>query len=448
MQQRSVVFAVVVSSFFGRAVADDWPQWGGARRDGVWRETGIVSRLPGKLEFKWRTAIGGGYAGPAVADGRVFIADRVLDKDQSNPDNPFQRGRIGGYERIVCLNAATGKVAWKHEYPCRYEIQYPYGPRATPTVHDGKVYAVGAMGDFFCLEATTGRVLWSKNYVRDFETEINTWGMSAAPLIDGGHVIVLAGGKNNACVVTLNKDTGEEVWRSLYASDPGYCPPLIVEAGNVRQLIIWNPVGLYSLDPATGRAYWQQPFPLKAGLSIPTPIFDRESRQLFITAFYNGPMMMQLDAASPTARLLWKGSSDSEMQTDGLHAIMCTPVFQDGFIYGVCSYGQLRCLEARTGKRVWETTQPTGKGRWWNAFLIPHEDRHFLFNEQGDLIIAKLSPRGYEEISRAFLIAPTNPAQRRQVVWSHPAFAGRCVFARNDKEIVCVNLADKSVARP
>jgi outer membrane protein assembly factor BamB len=427
--------------------ADDWPQWGGPMRDGVWRESGIVSKLPDKLEVKWRTSIGGGYAGPAVVGNRVFVADRVLSQGERNPDNPFQNPRITGSERILCLDAGTGTQLWKHVYECRYAIQYPFGPRATPTVHAGKVYTVGAMGDFFCLEAQTGDVLWSKHYVREFGTEINTWGMSSAPLIDGQNVILLVGGANNACVVALDKDTGKEIWRNLSASDPGYCPPIIIEAGGTRQLVIWNPVGLHALDPDTGKLYWRQSFPLKAGLSIPTPIFDPARHLLFVTSFYNGPLMMQLERSAPAAQLLWRGKSNSEIDTDGLHAIMCTPVFQDGFIYGVCSYGQLRCLDATTGKRIWETYQATGKGRWWNAFLVKHEDRYFICNEQGELIIAKLSPQGYEEISRAFLVAPTNPAQRRKVVWSHPAFANRCVYARNDKEIVCVDLAGDQVAK-
>src|SRR5438132_4264970 len=96
-----------------------------------------------------------------------------------------------------------------------------------------------------------------------------------------------------------------------------------------------------------------------------------------------------------SAKIVWKGKSTSEVDTDGLHAIMCTPWVTSTHIYGVCSYGQLRCLEADTGNRVWETAAATGYARWWNAFLIPHEDRMFIHNEQGDLIIAKLSPSGY-----------------------------------------------------
>ncbi len=160
-----------------------------------------------------------------------------------------------------------------------------------------------------------------------------------------------------------------------------------------------------------------------------------------MTTFYNGPLMMRMDRGTPTAKLLWKGKSQSEKKTDGLHAIMCTPFIDKGHIYGVGSYGQLRCLEAKSGRRIWETLKATGQGRWWNAFLVQHGDRTFIINEQGELIIARLSPKGYKEISRAQLIEPTAKIKRRMTVWTHPAFANKSVYMRNDKEIVCVDLS-------
>lgn len=442
MNARNLAMVFLVGWACG-AAADDWPQWRGPKRDGVWRETGIVESLPAKLTPVWKTAIGAGYAGPAVANGRVFVTDRLLDAGQENPSNPFSRDAVGGVERVLCLDEKTGEIVWKHVYPCRYTISYPSGPRATPTIDNGKAYVLGAMGDFFCMDAATGKILWQKSFTKDYGTEINTWGMSAAPLIEGSKVILLVGGKPGAGVVALDKETGAEIWRTLEFNDPGYAPPMIFEAGGARQLIIWSPDSLVSLDPETGKKYWEQPFPLKAGLSIPSPIVDPERRLLFVTAFYNGPLMMRLSDSAPQAKLLWKGKSNSEIKTDILHSIMPTPFFDNGYIYGVCSYGQLRGIEAETGKRVWETFKATGEGRWWNAFLIKQSDRYFIANEQGDLIIARLSPTGYEELSRAFLIEPTGKAMRRNIVWSHPAFANKRIYARNDKEILCVDLAKK-----
>jgi hypothetical protein len=151
--------------------------------------------------------------------------------------------------------------------------------------------------------------------------------------------------------------------------------------------------------------------------------------------------MIEVGDDGKSAKVVWKGRSSSEERTDGLHSIMSTPWVTPTHIYGVCSYGQLRCLDAKTGRRLWETREPTGEGRWWNAFLIPHEDRFFLHNEQGELIIAELTPSGYKERSRAQLVEPTRLVGERMTIWSHPALAMQSVFARNDREIVRVSLA-------
>jgi hypothetical protein len=170
----------------------------------------------------------------------------------------------------------------------------------------------------------------------------------------------------------------------------------------------------------------------------------RAGDTLFLTSFYNGSMLLRLDSHQPRAVVAWKSKKASEKDTTELHTIMGTPFIENGYIYGVCSYGQLRCLKAETGERLWETLAATTKDgkelRWANAFLVKNADRFFLFNELGDLIIARLSPAGYEEISRAHLLEPTNDSPGRPVVWSHPAFADQMVFARNDREIIAVSL--------
>ena len=267
--------------------------------------------------------------------------------------------------------------------------------------------------------------------------------MAATPLIDGERVIVLAGGANGACVVALDKVSGDEIWRSLAAEDPGYSSPILIEAGGARQLIVWNSLGVYSLDPASGKVYWDHPYETKMAHSVATPAYDPEERLLFVSSFFQGPRMLQLAEDRPAAELLWRGHSESELpqNTDKIHCLMSTPAFFHGHLFGVDSYGMLRCLELRQGNRIWETLDATGEARWSNAFLIRHQDRFFLFNERGKLILARLTESGYEEISRMKLVEPTLKMRRRQVVWSHPAFADRCVFARNDEEIVCVDLA-------
>ncbi|MBI5383824.1 MAG: PQQ-like beta-propeller repeat protein [Verrucomicrobia bacterium] len=438
-------FRLALAGFFvvGAQVVsgDDWPQWLGPQRDGVWRETGIIEKFPpGGPTVRWRAPIGAGYAGPAVAGGKVFITDRRLAQGASNQGNPFERGSVQGAERVLCLSEADGRILWQHEYPCHYTISYPAGPRCTPVVADGKVFTLGAQGDLLCLDATNGKVIWSKDLKREYQTRAPMWGFAAHPLLDGRKLICLAGGAGSVAVA-FDKDTGKELWKSLTAEEIGYCPPMLYEAGGQRQLVVWHPESVNALNPETGQRYWTVPFTSRVGLSVSTP--RKLGDRLFITAFYDGSLMLQLDAAKPAATVLWQSKKRSERETTELHSIISTPFFEDGHIYGVCSYGQLRCLNADTGERLWETfAATTGKEvRWGNAFLVKNGNRFFLFNELGDLIIARLSPKGYEEVSRAHILDPTNKDPGRPVLWSHPAFANRCVYARNDKEIVCVSVA-------
>lgn len=448
----------VAASCGGAARADDWPQWLGPQRDGVWREDGILDKFPQDgPKVLWRTPIGSGYAGPAVAGDRVYITDRVLDEGQKNPANGFAAGTTTGRERVLCLSEASGEVLWTHEYPCEYRIMYPSGPRTTPLIADGKVYALGAMGDLRCLNAADGQLHWSRNFVKDYGAKVLQWGFTAHPLLDGDRLITLVGG-DGSVAVAFHKDTGKEIWRSLSSASIGYAPPVIGTVGARRQLIIWHSEAACGLEPESGKPLWEERTPrMKSDLSVSMPRLFGD--RLFITSFYNSAMMLKLSTEKPAAEVLWKGKSSSEQpdRTDTLHSIMPTPIVKDGYIYGICSYGQLRCLKAETGERVWQTMEatrarvngqmvpadpkPRSTERWGNAFLVPQGDRCLLFNEKGDLIIAHLSPAGYQEVDRARILEADNPMPGRPVVWSHPAFAHRKVLARNDHEIVCVSLA-------
>lgn len=444
-------FTLVVLCLTASSIrADDWPQWLGPQRDGVWRENGILTKFPaGGPKVRWRTPIGEGYSGPAVASGKVYITDRVLAKDAMNPANAFDRKtRVPGLERILCLNEADGKILWKHEYECTYQISYGAGPRTNPVVSGGKVYTFGAMGQLYCYDADNGKVVWSKDLLKEYVKVPPMWGFSGNPLVDGDRLICLVGGKGSVAVA-FNKDTGKEVWKALTAAEPGYAPPMIFEIDGKRQLILWHPESVNSLDPETGNVYWTQRYnkkkQLQAGMSIPTPRLYKD--KLFFTNFYEGSLMLQVKGIEQP-KVLWQiqGRSVMPEDTEALHSVMVTPVFKSDYIYGVDSYGELRCIEAATGKRIWSTHKPvTGEStRWGNAFIVEQGDRFILFNELGDLIIAKFSPKGYEEIDRARILEATNtmaPPRGRRVIWSHPSFANRSVYARNDKEIICVSMA-------
>ena len=434
MNRILLVFALALCST--HLLADDWPEWRGKGRLGVWNETGILDEFPKEgLAIKWRTPIHGGFAGPAVTGGRVFVTD-------------FIRGQATkGTERILCLDEKTGRILWTQQWDVDYiglQQTYAIGPRATPTVDGDYVYVLGAKGALVCLKVKSGEIVWMKDFVKDYDTQVPTWGMAGAPLIDGPRVIAIAGGAGNAKVMAFDKLTGKEIWRALNSEkeEPGYCQPILFEAAGTRQLIIWHPQAVVSLEPATGKVNWEQPFRTHNQVNLATPVMH--DTRLLISSFYNGSML--LDLSKPQASKIWQGKSDSEIKPDGLHSLVSTPVFDGDYIYGICGYGQLRCLRASTGEQVWETQAVTAeKARWATALIVRHGDRFFINNDHGELIIAKLKPEGYQEISRTKLIKPTsNPGNRRQmsaVNWSQPAYADKHIFARNDEEILSASLA-------
>lgn len=424
------------------ACGDDWPQWLGPNRDSIWHETGIVrSFAAGGPRLRWRRQISSGYSGPAVAEGKVFVTDRVAkghDPTAEQKDH-YARRRGPGTERVLCLDESDGAILWKHEYDCPYSIAYPAGPRATPTVHQGKVYTLGAQGDLFCLAAESGKVLWSCDFKKAFGLKVPTWGVSAAPLIDGDRLICIVGG-DGTTAVAFNKDTGKEIWRALSSKSPGYSAPIIYTVGGRRQLIIWHGEAINSLDPETGKVYWSIPIESWSGMAIATPrLWDNK---LFIMSFRHRCAIIALDVSRPAATVVW-----SEGQDRGVAGTINTPFVEDGYIYASGHDGLYRCVELETGRRIWETYAPTTtvrKNRWANAFTIKNGDRFFLANDEGDLIIATLTPAGYGEIGRCRILECTGRVEGRDLVWSHPAFANKSIYARNDKEIVCMSLALES----
>ncbi len=428
--------ALVASALLltGALWAEDWPEWRGAGRRGEWRESGIVQRFPeGGLPLRWRAPLGAGYAGPSVAEGRVFVTD-------------FRPGEgTRGSESLVALSQASGERLWSREWPVDYAgIDYASGPRATPTVDGERVYALGAAGSLLCARVRDGSVLWTRNFPRDLGAELPPWGMTAAPLVHRNLLITIAAGRPDAKVVAFDKLSGKEVWRALSSQDsgPGYSQPILIEWGGVTTLIVWHAGALVALQPDTGELVWERRFPIRMETPIATPVWRKP--YLLVSAFFNGSRLYSL--VGRTADLVWKGSSDSAIDTDGLHALMSAPAIGGDYIYGICSYGQLRCLRLSNGERVWETQAVTReRARNASAFMVRNGDRYFINNDRGELIIARLTPTGYEEISRTFLIRPTSkPGARRElgaVNWSHPAYAQRYIFARNDEEIICASLA-------
>lgn len=410
------------------AQADDWPQWRGENRDGVWREDRVLQKFPAAgPEVVWRAPIGAGYSGPTVAGGKVYVTDRLVEPKQ--------------IERVHCFDERSGEKLWSHQYDCPYVgVGYQAGPRASVTVDRGSAFALGTMGNLICFDAASGQILWQRDLNADFKIRMPMWGIAAAPLVYRDRVIVQIGGADGACVVALNAKTGEEVWRAL-SDRAGYSAPILIEQAGEDVVVCWTGDSVAGINAKDGNVFWRIPWsPKNMPIGISTPVVQGD--RLFVTSFYDGSLMLKLNQREPTAEKLWLRVGASERDTDALQSIISTPVFTPDAIYGCDSHGELRCLDPQTGDRIWTDLTATPPGRWSNIHFVQNGPLYWLFNERGELIIAELSKQGYHEIDRAAIIAPTTAqlSRRGGVTWAHPAFADRSVFVRNDDEIVCVSL--------
>lgn len=430
----AVCFIAFTFTFSGSSQADDWSQWRGNNRDGVWRESGILTEFT-KADLKpvWRQPIGTGYSSPTVADGKVFLMD--FDKQKQN-------------ESIRCFDAKTGKPIWDHTYRCNEyrKIKYAAGPRAAVTIDEGKAYGLGATGRLHSINVSDGSVVWENDLIKSYQISrdrMPTWGIAPSPIVVGELVIIQLGAKQ-ACVVAFNKLTGDEVWRSL--NDRGqYSSPVLVKQNGKDVIVCWTGDSVAGLDPLTGKAYWQHPFkPQRMPIGVATPVVH--GNRILMTSFYDGAMMLELSKTDMTVTELWHEVGPNERVTKAIHSIISTPVWIGEHVYGVDSHGQLRCIQASDGARVWEDLTAVKQDRWGTIHFVPNGDNVWMLNEQGDLMVGQLSPKGLTITSRENILEPDQMrTQNRQggVCWSHPAFAGKCIFVRNDHELVCISLAKR-----
>jgi len=414
--------------------AADWPQWMGPDRDNLWREEGIVAALPaGGPQVAWRTPVAGGYAGPAVAGGKVYVADYVAEGTVKIAN--FERKQFTGNERVLCLDEATGKENWKYEYPVKYTISYPAGPRCTPAVADGKVYTLGAEGNLHALDANTGEVLWSHDFNKEYGSKTALWGYANHPLVDGNKLICIVGG-DGSYVVAFDKDSGKELWKNLTSPEQGYSPPSILNFAGQPQLVLLRPDAVTALDPETGAEIWSVPYESTNGLVVMTPVLWND--YIFVGGYANKNMLIKLAPDGQSAEMVW-----NDLAKHALSPINVQPTLDGDVLYGFDQSGRLYAVKLPDGERLWGTTEPIGERpvNSGTAFIIRQGDRYWLFSENGDLIEADLTAEGYKELSRAHILEPTNDAFGRSVVWCSPAFANKRMYVRNDKECVAVDLA-------
>jgi outer membrane protein assembly factor BamB len=410
----------------GTVPASDWPQWRGPNRDGVWAETGIADSFPtAGLTPVWKVPAGFGFSTPVVENGRLYLTDLIVER-------PLV------HERVRCFDARSGELVWSAEHDTSpedwfFNPEQMRGPGSTPVVHKGRVYALSMFSMLQCLDAATGAVVWRRDLVKEYQLPPSS--LDASPLVDGELLIVSIGGRPGAGVVAFDLSTGREVWKALGESAT-WSSPVIVSAGGVRQLIVWMRQSVTSLNPATGAVYWREPTvsggsPGFSAVSTPALHGDR----LLVSG-----LMFQLDTNKPAAKVLWP---DTPSGTLRILSDTSTPLFRDDHVYSPRSGGVFVCLEAATGREVWQTNTVTELNRGASVNMTPNGSSLLLFTDQGDLIQARLTPAGYEELGRTHLIDPTSPLFEKKFAWAAPAFANRNIFVRNDRELRCYSLAAK-----
>ena len=435
MISRCIYTTIFFVVFTGNAFSQDWPQWRGIDRDGIIAEP--INPAADGPKLNWSADIGAGYSGPTVANGKVYVMDRLTEPNQ--------------VERVHCFDQATGEKIWTHTYDAVYQgIGYPAGPRASVTVDNGKAYSIGSMGHAFCFDAADGTVIWKVDFNKQYDIVANKrmpiWGISASPLIVGSNVVFHVGGSDGACVVAIDRESGKETWRAL-DDRAQYSAPVLMEHNDKKSIICWTGDSIAAINPDDGQIRWRFEFPPKnMPIGIATPVIS--DGHIFVTSFYDGSLLLKVSDDGASVDKVWSAVGPNEKKTKSLQSIISTPIWLGDHIYGVDSYGELRCLEAKTGQRIWENLEAVPKARWSTIHFVKNGvdgDTTWMFNERGEIVLGKLSPDGFEEISRHKILDPTTAQLRRRggVCWSHPAFAKGSIIVRNDKEIKSWKLGDQ-----
>ncbi len=382
---------------------DDSPGYRGRDRDGAMKGPPLarVWRTPPRQV--WRHACGGGYAGFAVAGNAVITIE--------------QRA---GQEAVACYDTGNGLERWVFNYPARFsEAMGGDGPRATPTVADGEVYALGATGHLACLDAATGKVKWQTE-ILDGEPNIQ-WGMSGSPLVYDNLVVVNPGRQSDQAkdhaLVAYDRATGKPAW-SAGNTRAGYSSPQLATLAGRRQVLIFDSTGIGGYDAATGKELWRfDDWKTNQGINVAQPIVLDGDRVFISSAYGMGCTMLQV-AENGSVKQLWKNTK--------MRCRFTTPVAYQGYLYGL-DEGILVCLDAADGNRKWRGS------RYDHGQLLLAGDLLVILAEDGDLALAEATPATARELGRF-------PALSGKT-WDTPTLAGGKAYVRNDHEMACYDLA-------
>ncbi|HEX8912854.1 MAG TPA: PQQ-binding-like beta-propeller repeat protein [Humisphaera sp.] len=382
----------------------DWPGFRGASRDGIARgvtpaSTTWSAAVPTKL---WRHKIGPGWSSMAVAAGRVYTQE--------------QRGSA---EAVVCLDADTGLEIWSHEDAARFEEALAgAGPRGTPTVDGGKVYAQGATGLLNCLDAATGKKLWSRNVATEAGAAVPLWGFSASPLVTDGLVVTYAGGPKG--LLAYKAETGEPAWTAEVGIF-SYTSPQLATLNGERQVLFLDDRGVAGFDIATGKQKWLH--------AAPTPNSTRSCQPIAVdgkTVLFSSEVDIGIATFEVSTGTTW--SATPKWQTKAMKPAYNDLVVFEGHAYGFDG-GNLACVDLATGKKVW---RGVGYGHG-QLVLLADPKLLVVITEQGEAALVRATPEKHEELGRFEAVAGKT--------WNHPAVAGGRLYVRNGEEIGCYQIA-------
>ncbi|HXT51659.1 MAG TPA: PQQ-binding-like beta-propeller repeat protein, partial [Thermoanaerobaculia bacterium] len=376
----------------------EWPGFRGPRRDGAVRGVRIATdwSVSPPVEL-WRRPVGPGWSSFAVHGGRFYTQE--------------QRGDD---EIVACYDLATGEPLWKHRDAARFwESNAGAGPRGTPTLHDGRVYSLGATGILNALNAADGAVVWSRNAAADTRTEIPGWGFASSPVVFGDLVVVATAGR----LAAYELATGKPRWFGPDGGD-GYSSPHRATVGGVTQILLESAVGTISVAPADGAVLWKHDWPV--GTRIVQPALTADGDVLTTS----GGGMRRVAVARGAGG--WK--VEDRWSSDGLK-----PYFNDFVVHRGHAYGFdgriLSAVDLADGKRKWKG------GRYGNGqlILLPDQDLLLVLSEQGELALVKATPDQFTELAKF-------PAIQGKT-WNHPVLAGDVLLVRNGEEMAAFRLA-------